>query len=171
MPCDAATRCSSTMPATPTSACEPGSSHSSTPARPATRSAFVSQPAAGPRRLFDRDGSPSTSRPARTTTAGVSATTDPSDPTSTSPPTSSSVEVGDDGRSLVRPVTLTPEQYDRINAQMAASQPGTPPGHRFHACFGPGDHLMVFDVWDSTEALDAFTATLIPILAIEHLDM
>ena len=30
---------------------------------------------------------------------------------------------------------------------------------------------MVFDVWDSIEELDAFTATLMPILAIEHIDM
>ena len=30
---------------------------------------------------------------------------------------------------------------------------------------------MVFDVWDSPEELDAFTTTLMPILAIEHIDM
>ena len=30
---------------------------------------------------------------------------------------------------------------------------------------------MVFDVWDSPEELDAFTAKLMPILAIEHIDM
>jgi hypothetical protein len=30
---------------------------------------------------------------------------------------------------------------------------------------------MVFDVWDSIEELEAFTATLMPILAIEHIDM
>ena len=38
-------------------------------------------------------------------------------------------------------------------------------------CFGHGDHLMVFDVWDSIEEFEAFTATLLPILAIEHIDM
>ena len=48
---------------------------------------------------------------------------------------------------------------------------GPPPGRRFHACFGHGDRLMVFDVWDSPEVLDAFTATLMPILALEHIDM
>ena len=30
---------------------------------------------------------------------------------------------------------------------------------------------MVFDVWDSIEELDAFTATLMPILAGEHIDI
>ena len=29
-------------------------------------------------------------------------------------------------------------------------------------CFGHGDHLMVFDVWDTIEEFDAFTATLMP---------
>ena len=69
------------------------------------------------------------------------------------------------------PMSMTVEQYDRISEQLDASRPGTPPGRRFHACFGHGDHLMVFDVWDSTAELDAFTATLMPILADEHIDM
>ena len=30
---------------------------------------------------------------------------------------------------------------------------------------------MVFDVWDSIEAFDAFTTMLMPILAMEHIDM
>ena len=30
---------------------------------------------------------------------------------------------------------------------------------------------MMFDVWDSPEELDAFTATLMPILATEHIEM
>ena len=72
---------------------------------------------------------------------------------------------------LSAPVSMTVEQYHRISEHLAASRTGPPPGRRFHACFGHGDHLMVFDVWDSPEELDAFTATLMPILAIEHIDM
>jgi hypothetical protein len=72
---------------------------------------------------------------------------------------------------LSDPVSMTVEQYHRITEHLNASRTGPPPGRRFHACFGHGDHLMVFDVWDSTEALDAFTATLMPILATEHIDM
>ena len=30
---------------------------------------------------------------------------------------------------------------------------------------------MMFDVWDSLEELDAFTATQMPVLAIEHIDL
>jgi hypothetical protein len=72
---------------------------------------------------------------------------------------------------LSAPMSMTVEQYDRISEQLDASRPGTPPGRRFHACFGHGDHLMVFAVWDGIEELDAFTATLMPILAVEHIDM
>jgi hypothetical protein len=72
---------------------------------------------------------------------------------------------------LSAPASMTAGQYHRISKHVAASRTGPPPGRRFHACFGHGDHLMVFDVWDSVEHLDAFTATLLPILAIEHIDM
>jgi len=72
---------------------------------------------------------------------------------------------------LSAPASMTAEQYHRISEHLDASRTGPPPGRRFHACFGHGDHLMVFDVWDSPEELDAFTATLVPILAIEHIDM
>ena len=72
---------------------------------------------------------------------------------------------------LSTPASMTAEQYHRITEHLDASRTGPPPGRRFHACFGHGDHLMVFDVWDSIEELDAFTATLMPILAVEHIDM
>ena len=72
---------------------------------------------------------------------------------------------------LSAPASMTAEQYHRITEQLDASRTGPPPGRRFHACFGHGDHLMVFDVWDSPEELDAFTATLMPVLAVEHIDM
>ena len=72
---------------------------------------------------------------------------------------------------LSAPASMTAEHYDRITEHLDASRTGPPPGRRFHACFGHGDQLMVFDVWDSIEELDAFTATLMPILAIEHVAM
>ena len=72
---------------------------------------------------------------------------------------------------LSTPASMTAEQYHRISQHVDPSRTGPPPGRRFHACFGHGDHLMVFDVWDSPEELDAFTATLMPILALEHIEM
>jgi len=72
---------------------------------------------------------------------------------------------------LSTPASMTVEQYHRISEHLAASRTGAPPGRRFHACFGHGDQLMMFDVWDSLEELDAFTATQMPVLAIEHIDL
>jgi hypothetical protein len=72
---------------------------------------------------------------------------------------------------LSTPASMTVEQYHRISARLDAARTGPPPGRRFHACFGTGDQLMVFDVWDSIEELDAFRAAQMPILAREHIDM
>ena len=72
---------------------------------------------------------------------------------------------------LSGPASMTAEQYHRISEHLDVARTGPPPGRRFHACFGQGDQLMVFDVWDSPEELDAFTAALMPLLAVEHIDM
>src|SRR6476659_6838614 len=66
-------------------------------------SPFASPPAPRPARSFDPGGSPSTSPPGRTPTAGVAATTAPNDPAPVWPPLASSVEFGDGGRRPVRP--------------------------------------------------------------------
>ena len=72
---------------------------------------------------------------------------------------------------LYTPASMTAEQYDRVTAELEASGAGAPPGRSFHACFGPGGRLLVFEVWDGTEELQAFGAALLPILAKEHLEM
>jgi hypothetical protein len=72
---------------------------------------------------------------------------------------------------LSTPVSMTAEQYDRVIRQLEGSGAGAPSGRRFHACVGQGDHLMVFDVWDSVEEFQAFGVTLIPILAEEQIEM
>jgi hypothetical protein len=72
---------------------------------------------------------------------------------------------------LSTPASMTAEQYDRVIKQLDASGGGDPPGRRFHACFGPADHLTVFDVWDSAEEFEAFGVKLMPILATEHIEM
>jgi hypothetical protein len=72
---------------------------------------------------------------------------------------------------LSTPASMSAEQYDRVTEQLDASGAGDPPGRRFHACFGPADHVTVFDVWDSAAQLQAFAMTLMPILAEEHIEM
>src|SRR5688572_12637357 len=72
---------------------------------------------------------------------------------------------------LSTPASMTAAQYDRVSERLQATGADHPPGRRFHVCFGQGDHMMVFDVWDSTAHLQSFTTTLMPILADEHIEM
>ena len=51
-----------------------------------------------------------------------------------------------------------------------AAGAGTPPGRLHHICFGSGDKLQVFDIWESQQAFDAFGETLMPILDEVGLD-
>ena len=59
---------------------------------------------------------------------------------------------------LSTPESMSTAQYDRL-VELEASRASPPPGRRLHVCFGPDDHLMVLDLWDSVEALEAFAAT------------
>jgi len=72
---------------------------------------------------------------------------------------------------LSTPASMTAEQYDRVIGQLEASGAGAPVGRRFHVCFGSGDHLMMFDVWDSTEEFETFSTTLLPMLAEQQVEM
>jgi len=70
---------------------------------------------------------------------------------------------------LSTPESMTAEQYDGLVEQFEDARASPAPGHRLHVCFGHGDHLMVFDVWDSVEELEAFAATVAPILANQQI--
>ena len=72
---------------------------------------------------------------------------------------------------LSTPASMTAEQYDRVITQLEGSGAGAPSGRRFHACVGQGDHLTVFELWDSLEEFQAFGVTLMPILAKEQIEM
>jgi hypothetical protein len=72
---------------------------------------------------------------------------------------------------LSKPTSMNAAQYDRVSEQLEAARAGAPPGRRIHVCFGQRDHLMVFEVWDNVEDLQAFGTTLMPILADEHIEM
>ena len=63
------------------------------------------------------------------------------------------------------PEAMSATQYDEIMTRLDTAGQGKPRGRTHHSTFGPDDHLMVYDIWDSQEDFDAFGQTLMPILA------
>jgi len=68
------------------------------------------------------------------------------------------------------PAKMNAQQYDEVQRRLDAAGSGRPKGRVHHSCFGTGDSLMVYDVWESQETFDAFGATLMPILESVALD-
>jgi hypothetical protein len=64
----------------------------------------------------------------------------------------------------VNPASMTATQYDDAIRRLDAAGAGKPAGRLYHACFGSGDKLQVFDIWESQQAFDKFGETLMPIL-------
>ena len=62
------------------------------------------------------------------------------------------------------PESMTAAQYDEIMRRLDQAGAGSPKGRLFHSCFGSGDKLMVFDVWESQADFEAFGPTMMPIL-------
>ena len=62
------------------------------------------------------------------------------------------------------PTSMTKQQYDTCIKKLEAAGAGKPAGRLYHASFGDGDKLAVFDVWESQELFDRFGQTLMPIL-------
>jgi hypothetical protein len=70
----------------------------------------------------------------------------------------------------INPASLTAAQYDDVAGRLDAAGAGKPAGRLYHACFGSGDKLQVFEIWESQQASDKFRETLIPILQEIGLD-
>ena len=54
---------------------------------------------------------------------------------------------------------LTQPQYFECIKRLKKAGAGHPPGRAYHACFGTGDRVQVFDVWTSQAAFDKFGRT------------
>jgi hypothetical protein len=61
------------------------------------------------------------------------------------------------------PASMNTEQYDECIRRLQTAEAGAPAGRSFHACYGSGDQLYVFDVWDTMESFEKFGETLMPI--------
>ena len=68
------------------------------------------------------------------------------------------------------PKSVNTQQYAAVMKQLEAEGAGSPKGRSYHSAFGPDDHLMVFEVWDSQADFDAFGKVLMPVLAKNNID-
>jgi len=68
------------------------------------------------------------------------------------------------------PASLTEEQYRAVVDQLAADGPWPPAGLVHHSCFGEGSSLMIYEVWESQDALGAFGQRLMPVLQQHQVD-
>jgi hypothetical protein len=68
------------------------------------------------------------------------------------------------------PKSMSAEQYDAAFGDLEAAGAGHPAGRVHHSCFGPDGNLMVYEVWESQQALDDFGKVLMPILQKTGID-
>ena len=58
----------------------------------------------------------------------------------------------------------TSSKYDEVIRRLTAIGQRVPDGQLYHICYGDRQRLQVIDVFESRAQLDAFGATLLPIL-------
>ena len=63
------------------------------------------------------------------------------------------------------PKDMRLDDYLETHRRLTEAGHGEPEGRIHHSCFGEDGSLMVYDIWESQEAFDAFGETLMPILA------
>jgi hypothetical protein len=68
------------------------------------------------------------------------------------------------------PKEMTLEQFEESRRRLSDAGAAEPSGRLHHSCIGDDGDLMVYDVWESPEAFEAFGATLMPILAELEID-
>jgi hypothetical protein len=69
----------------------------------------------------------------------------------------------------IRPKAMSEEQYKTIDEKVRSAGAETK-GMKLHSCFGEGQGIAIFDVWESREDFDAFAAVLGPIVAAEGVE-
>lgn len=69
------------------------------------------------------------------------------------------------------PEALTLAKYNEIHRKLEAIGEHHNPHRLHHSGFGPESKMMVYDIWESAEAFEAFGAVLGPILAEVGVDV
>ena len=65
----------------------------------------------------------------------------------------------------LHPANLTKAQYDEVVRREQTSGKFPPDGREYHVCFGTDGDLLISEIWDSVEQLQAYGEVLMPILA------
>jgi hypothetical protein len=68
------------------------------------------------------------------------------------------------------PKAMTLDKFEETHRRLDEAGQAQPAGRIHHSCFGEDGDLMVYDIWESAEAFQAFGATLMPILEAVGLD-
>jgi len=63
------------------------------------------------------------------------------------------------------PQGMTLAQFEEVHKLLKDSGQDDPSARIHHSCFGTDGDLMVYDIWESQEAFEAFGAVLMPIIA------
>ena len=71
----------------------------------------------------------------------------------------------------LNPPSMSAAQYDEVMSRLDAAGAGTPAGRLYHVCFGSGDKLQLFEVWESQEDFGKSIETTMPILRQIGLDL
>jgi hypothetical protein len=69
------------------------------------------------------------------------------------------------------PKGMTLEQFNHVHRLLQESDAGDPPARIHHSCIGDDGDLMVYDIWESTEAFQAFGEVLMPLIAKAGIDI
>lgn len=65
----------------------------------------------------------------------------------------------------LHPANLTMAQYEDVVRREETTGKFPPDGREYHVCFGTDGDLLISEIWDSVEQLQAYGEVLMPILA------
>jgi hypothetical protein len=68
------------------------------------------------------------------------------------------------------PKDMTLRDFEETHRRLAEIGAAQPEGRIHHSCFGEDGSLMVYQIWESPEAFEAFGETLMPLLSEVGID-